>query len=60
IYLNAHEYDRELSAIESKIVDNIYQEMHKEQKESLGLKNYEFKKKAELSDKAKKLISSDN
>ncbi|HCU1830675.1 TPA: hypothetical protein OUI09_002520 [Listeria innocua] len=60
IYLNAHEYDRELSAIESKIVDNIYQEMHKEQKESLGLKNYEFKKKTELSDKAKKLISSDN
>ncbi|EAK9414837.1 hypothetical protein BW271_14665 [Listeria monocytogenes] len=60
IYLNAHEYNRELSAIESKIVDNIYQEMHKEQKESLGLKNYEFKKKAELSDKARKLISSGN
>ncbi|MDC11102.1 hypothetical protein AA67_14740, partial [Listeria monocytogenes] len=39
IYSNAHNYNRELSTVESKIVENIYQEMHKEQKESLGLKN---------------------
>ncbi|EAG4281000.1 hypothetical protein CAI94_15345, partial [Listeria monocytogenes] len=52
IYSNAHNYNRELSAVESKIVENIYQEMNKEQKESLGLKNHEFKKNAELSDKA--------
>ncbi|EAD5537078.1 TPA: hypothetical protein ACUWRT_000829 [Listeria monocytogenes] len=58
IYLNAHNYNRELSAVESKIVENIYQEMHKEQKESLGLKNHEFKKNAKLSDKAIKLMSS--
>lgn len=44
IYSNAHNYNRELSTVESKIVENIYQEMHKEQKESLGLKNHEFKK----------------
>ncbi|EIE6203217.1 hypothetical protein LDQ64_002065, partial [Listeria innocua] len=50
IYSNAHNYNRELSAVESKIVENIYQEMNKEQKESLGLKNHEFKKNAELSD----------
>ncbi|EAC9376924.1 hypothetical protein LF73_15700, partial [Listeria monocytogenes] len=37
IYSNAHNYNRELSTVESKIVENIYQEMHKEQKESLGL-----------------------
>ncbi|HDM9230164.1 TPA: hypothetical protein P0365_002684, partial [Listeria innocua] len=36
IYSNAHNYNRELSTVESKIVENIYQEMHKEQKESLG------------------------
>ncbi|EGA6437433.1 hypothetical protein H5505_002342 [Listeria monocytogenes] len=57
IYSNAHNYNRELSTVESKIVENIYQEMHKEQKESLGLKNHEFKKKAEFSDKAIKLMS---
>ncbi|EIM2079376.1 hypothetical protein LMU09_003140, partial [Listeria monocytogenes] len=50
IYSNAHNYNRELSTVESKIVENIYQEMHKEQKESLGLKNHEFKKNAEFSD----------
>ncbi|EAG7645490.1 hypothetical protein AYO14_07000 [Listeria monocytogenes] len=60
IYSNAHNYNRELSAVESKIVENIYQEMNKEQKESLGLKNHEFKKNAELSDKARKLIFSGN
>ncbi|EJE5736488.1 hypothetical protein M4945_000565 [Listeria monocytogenes] len=57
IYSNAHNYNRELSTVESKIVENIYQEMHKEQKESLGLKNHEFKKNAEFSDKAIKLMS---
>ncbi len=56
IYSNAHNYNRELSTVESKIVENIYQEMHKEQKESLGLKNHEFKKNAEFSDKAIKLM----
>ncbi|EOC6115858.1 hypothetical protein ACI5G3_001861 [Listeria monocytogenes] len=60
IYSNAHNYNRELSTVESKIVENIYQEMNKEQKESLGLKNHEFKKNAELSDKARKLIFSGN
>ncbi|EAE4174204.1 hypothetical protein E1X07_14310 [Listeria monocytogenes] len=60
IYSNAHNYNRELSAVESKIVENIYQEMNKEQKESLGLKNHEFKKNAELSDKALKLMPSIN
>lgn len=45
IYSNAHNYNRELSTVESKIVENIYQEMHKEQKESLGLKNHELQKK---------------
>ncbi|HEL7490628.1 TPA: hypothetical protein UP290_000630 [Listeria monocytogenes] len=57
IYSNAHNYNRELSTVESKIVENIYQEMHKEQKESLGLKNHELKKNAEFSDKAIKLMS---
>lgn len=57
IYSNAHNYNRELSTVESKIVENIYQEMHKEQKESLGLKNHEFQKNAEFSDKAIKLMS---
>ncbi|EAA0055466.1 hypothetical protein AE177_14500 [Listeria monocytogenes] len=57
IYSNAHNYNRELSTVESKIVENIYQEMHKEQKESLGLKNHEFNKNAEFSDKAIKLMS---
>ncbi|EQC0912999.1 hypothetical protein ACY2FL_001617 [Listeria monocytogenes] len=57
IYSNAHNYNRELSTVESRIVENIYQEMHKEQIKSLGLKKHEFNKNAELNAKAKKLIA---
>ncbi|MBC1521437.1 hypothetical protein HB912_07235 [Listeria aquatica] len=57
IYNNAHDYNRNLSSEESKIVDNIYKAMQEEHVQSTSFNNYEFKKNAILNDKAKKIVS---